>query len=389
MPGRWMPYHALFLTLIVVALPVNYWLRGNPFRFSVLLINVLLLAILAAAIWRRYASAFVFVSTVIASLTVIEVFFTVYEPTRTHFEGSYAAANYTTRDSPFGFGPNPGVFSSVKCRGDCATNKIYDVSYTIEAGGFRHTPQAQGAAKAGAVLFLGDSTTFGEGLNDDETLPHNFAKLRPDSAVFNLAFHGYGAHQVLRALETGHFDAYTGKKVDLIVFPTAPWQADRSACLPYYARFTPKYVVVGAEAVYAGRCPGDGVFTRVLYQSKTYGYFRERIPADLFRMDDKFELYLAIIKTTRRIAEEKYGARFVIGFLGSADSAFLGSRYSNERILQYFRENGIEFVDIALADRPEEMDPSLLIPGDGHPSARAQFLRAQLLVRFLDGGRGE
>lgn len=185
-------------------------------------------------------------------------------------------------------------------------------------------------------------------------------------------------------METGHFDAYTGKRVDLIVFPTTPWHAERSYCLNYFTRLTPKYIVMGDEAVYAGRCPEERSFTRFLHQSKAYEYFSQHIPADLFRPNEKFDLYLAIIKSARRIAAEKYGARFVIGFIRVGDAYFRGSRYGNEQILEYLRENGIEFVDITLSDEPEAIDPPLMIPGDGHPSARAQLLRAQILARSFD-----
>lgn len=383
MPKRWTPYHALFLAFIGLAPLINLALRGNSFRFAALLINVFALAVLAMMLLPKYAPALISASAGALSLAIIESFFVLHEPVPTRLEGG-VTDKYITRDTPLGYAPNPGVFSSRKCQGDCAVGRIYDVSYTIEEGGFRHTPQARDTVKATKVLFFGDSATFGEGLNDDETLPYYFASLRPDAAVFNFAFHGYGAHQVLRALETGHFDAYTGPAVDLIVLPTTPWHAERSYCLNYFTQLTPRYDVIADEAVYAGRCPEEGFVARFLHQSKTYEYFSQRIPWDFFRPDEKHKRYLAIIKRARRIATERYGARFVVGFIRVSDAYFRGSHYSNERILAYLKENGIETVDLTLSDDPEAIDPSLIISGDGHPSARAQFLRAEILARLLD-----
>lgn len=383
MRKRWAPLLPLILVLIAFAPLINLALRGNAFRLAASLADVFLVAVLAAMMLPKLAPAFVSASTVLLSLVVVESAFVIAAPTPTHLEGG-VTRGYITLDTPFGYAPNPGVFSSIKCEGDCAQHQIYNVSYTIEGGGFRHTPQEQGAGKAKTVLFVGDSATFGEGLNDDETLPYYFARLRPDAAVFNLAFHGYGAHQVLRALETGHFDGYTGTRVDLIVFPTTAWHAERSYCLPYFTRFTPKYDIVGDRAVYSGRCPDENFVTKFLHQSKAYEYFSQYIPSDIFHPNEKYKRYLAIIKSAQRLAKEKYGARFVIGFVRVGNSYFRGTRYGDERILSYFKENGIEALDITLSDDPEAIDPSLLIPGDGHPSARTQFLRAQILSRLLD-----
>jgi len=383
MRKRSAPYLALILGLIALAPLINLALKNNPFRFAASLADIFLVAVVAAVALPEFARAFVPASVVVLSLALIESVFALFEPTPAHIEGG-VTNGYVTLDTPLGYAPNPGVFSSIKCEGDCARHQIYNVSYTIEDGGFRHTPQGPGPGKTRTALFVGDSATFGEGLNDDETLPYYFAKLRPDAAVFNFAFHGYGAHQVLRALETGYFDRYTGGKVDLIVFPTTAWHAERSSCLPYYTRFTPKYGMVGDEAVYAGRCPDESVVTRLLHQSKAYEYFSQHIPSDLFHPNERYKRYLAIIKRAQRIAKEKYNARFVVGFVRVGNSYFRGTQYSDERILAYFKENGIETVDITLADDPDAIAPSLLISGDGHPSARAQFLRAQIIAPLLD-----
>jgi hypothetical protein len=53
---------------------------------------------------------------------------------------------------------------------------IFDVVYTISAHGFRVTPGAGGTSgSAGRVLFFGCSYTFGEGVEDDQTLPRTSA----------------------------------------------------------------------------------------------------------------------------------------------------------------------------------------------------------------------
>ena len=47
------------------------------------------------------------------------------------------------------------------------------------------------------ILFLGCSQTFGEGLNDNETLPHYFGnETNNHFQIKNFGFHGYGPHNI-------------------------------------------------------------------------------------------------------------------------------------------------------------------------------------------------
>lgn len=75
---------------------------------------------------------------------------------------------------------------------------------TILADGNRVTmPQiytALPAADAPTVLFLGDAYTFGEGLNDNETLPWKLRELLPTRRVLNFGVGGYGGCQTLMHL---------------------------------------------------------------------------------------------------------------------------------------------------------------------------------------------
>ena len=78
---------------------------------------------------------------------------------------------------------------------------IYDVIYNIDNLGNRKTPSPTkfNINKNQSVLFLGDSLTFGEGLNDNETLSFYFQSLT-NRASLNAGMHGYGGHQALMIL---------------------------------------------------------------------------------------------------------------------------------------------------------------------------------------------
>ncbi|MBL8111917.1 MAG: hypothetical protein JNK60_03460 [Acidobacteria bacterium] len=59
--------------------------------------------------------------------------------------------------------------------------------------GFRTVPGRPSSGRA--VVLLGDSCTFGLGVNDDESVPAALQKLRPDLRVVNAGVPGYSAFQ--------------------------------------------------------------------------------------------------------------------------------------------------------------------------------------------------
>lgn len=92
-------------------------------------------------------------------------------------------SNYSKKDEILGYAPVPSIQKNVKSmQGD---EVIYDVTYTINANGLRHTPSSDSSSKS-CLLFFGGSFTFGEGLNDNETLPYLMGKaLNEKYRIFN------------------------------------------------------------------------------------------------------------------------------------------------------------------------------------------------------------
>jgi lysophospholipase L1-like esterase len=82
---------------------------------------------------------------------------------------------------------------------DWARGHGFSATYTIDADGHRETPSP--AAPRGTVVFLGDSMTFGAGVNDDENYPYVLAaRYWTDLRVINAAVDGWGLTQCHLAL---------------------------------------------------------------------------------------------------------------------------------------------------------------------------------------------
>jgi hypothetical protein len=74
---------------------------------------------------------------------------------------------------------------------------VYDVGYTIDEFGRRIVPGQEHKKAKSFALFMGDSMTFGEGVNNNETIPYYFSKKVKNMKVYNLGFHGYSPADIL------------------------------------------------------------------------------------------------------------------------------------------------------------------------------------------------
>ncbi|OQY36439.1 MAG: hypothetical protein B6243_03195 [Anaerolineaceae bacterium 4572_5.2] len=123
-----------------------------------------------------------------------------------HQEGTYTQ-NFFQDDDLLGYIPVPNTrVNSIKKLGD---DLIYDVEYSIDQYSRREVPglefRVSGSETSNTkpetrnqfILFFGGSFIFGEGLNDDETLPAHVGRLAPRYRPYNYGLSGYGPQQML------------------------------------------------------------------------------------------------------------------------------------------------------------------------------------------------
>ncbi|MGH6831280.1 MAG: SGNH/GDSL hydrolase family protein, partial [Methylocella sp.] len=190
---------------------------------------------------------------------------------------------------------------------------IYVADYTIDANLLRQTASGE---KGPAIVFFGDSNTFGEGVNDAETLPQAFADvLDRKERILNLGFTGYGPQQFLRELETGLFDSLIGSRPRLFIFLTAAWHAERTACKASWTSHAPLYALENDQIVFKGDCnERPSLWLREwLENSASYRLMVEPIRHRLSH--DDVDLYIRIALAAVNLAKEKYGVGTLIPYL--------------------------------------------------------------------------
>ena len=179
--------------------------------------------------------------------------------------------------------------------------------------------------------------------------------LNPGDTVKNMAMSAWGLHQAYMLWQDFIWEEHA-----LVFVQTAPWHADRSACIPEFSAFSPRLELVDGALVRTGKCRvlfGVNLLDRILNKSRMIS--RAYLAPQLVYQDRKFELYLAIIKKMQRLARMRRQC-LVIAFNKALKSYFEGSSYSNERIVQLLREAEIDVVDVTLAARREDLRAFIL-----------------------------
>lgn len=92
------------------------------------------------------------------------------------------------------------------------------------------------------IVVVGDSFTFGEGVNDDETYPAQLEKIMPNTEVLNLGVHGYGLDQMSLRL---HLDGFTYHP-DIVIYAFIGGDIDRTA-LSFRDYMKPQYALVNGR----------------------------------------------------------------------------------------------------------------------------------------------
>lgn len=98
----------------------------------------------------------------------------------------------------------------------------FDVTYEIDGFGRRTTPVDSEEKRERFLIFFGCSNTFGEGVEQRETMPYFAGKRAPEYWPYNYGVHGYGPAQALDLVTTRNFVAEVKEKRGVAVFHFIP-----------------------------------------------------------------------------------------------------------------------------------------------------------------------
>jgi hypothetical protein len=349
--------------------------------FAIALFYLFVCLIVIALRLRRgrvivYNCAFVFLA-----LGIAELYFRVaptlrdkdYEVVLTDSSGK-TVPFYHAGDPDLGYANQPNIVVSANKRARDGSI-LYDVKYSIDARGLRKTLPTNN----NGVVFFGDSFVFGEGLNDEETMPQIYSSLSGQCAL-NFGVSGYGAHHMLRELEIGRLEALGVTRPQAIVYTILPhFHISRAAGLAPWDQKGPRYELIDGEAKYVGSFDETrSLLDRTMSNSAVDAAVLKKYPAAPDSEADR-QRFLAIILKARKIAQEKYHAPFLLLLW----NAFLQEnvRSNAEWLAQRLKENQLATLELSTVPGLENADS--YIPVDFHPNGNGNTLLAHAVISFL------
>lgn len=290
--------------------------------------------------------------------------------------GSCLKSGLSRHDRNLGYRILGGVNCDVTLK--IGEDTIYNVVYSSDKLRRRRTLPDNWQAKK-YLLFFGCSVAFGEGVNDNETIPSNFSAVRSDRHVYNYAFRGYGPQHMLALLESR--SVVTTEKTGDLAYIWIDSQMNRLkgslGICKTFGRWFPYYYLSRGKLKRNGSFESGRPITNwlfgVLEKSNIANKFHVDLPARGPTSSD-FKLLTEVFKKSLVIAQKDLGAKklYVIIYPGND----LG-----EKIKFAIRGNqGIEIIDFSRLFKP---NGELIIAGDGHPSSIANKILGERLAQSI------
>ena len=259
---------------------------------------------------------------------------------------------------------------------------IYDIAYQIDSHGYRETPKIPNATKFS--VFLGDSFTFGVGVESDETLPIQFHRRLPSFQPYNFGFLGYGTNDLLLRTMRENVQDIVKEKSGLILYIYNSSQISRFLGQATYAGFWGAhrpyfYKTANDEIAYGGSfaeaVPFWRFFSWAVFNTNFVRYFDLDWPVKITPPQAHF-FALAVKKLKNHYLSKLPGGRFILVISP-------GEKIFTKEILAELDKNEIDFIDYSDVDLPFYVWGQTKIPGDGHNTAEATSVFADQLAKDL------
>ncbi len=266
---------------------------------------------------------------------------------------------------------------------------LYDAHYSHDKNSRRVVPAAgESQDDKDIAVFFGDSFTYGEGVDDDETMPYFYSVASGKYQSFNYGFSGYGPQNMLAMLEN---DTYLAPVVDkisakgtnscpIVVYTFIDHHIMRalgSLSVMTYGQDLPYYQLKDNEVERTGSFSSDRPITskalRFLSHSKILKALHVEFP---IKIDDRsLNTTVKIISKSRDLASHKLRNSnfFVILYPGTTLAGLIRPK---------LEALNLNVLDYSGADTGFNMD-EMTIAIDRHPNGIGHRHIADLLARDI------
>jgi hypothetical protein len=381
----------LALVISVLSLKFPHTFFSAPYVLIVLLWFPLFLY--AGLLTKKSAirTILINIALIVLCLGLFETYFWLQPRPESHEDGvrttmvhsNPKAKTFTRADDILGYAPHKDNQTSVAKFWE--DEVIFDVTYTTGSDGLRLSPPWDNREDASSVLFFGCSITFGEGMEDDETMPYKVGiACGGQYRVYNFGFVGYGTHQMLSAIEHGLLDSIVRVKPVCAIYQAIPGHINRLLGLNPWGRRGPRYILgEGNRVKYAGffhEVNERNYILRKIENQMDKSHLYKRISRGINKInDDDIELFIRMVARSKQLLEKQYpGIQFHV-ILWDYKGRL------SDTIIEALKGEGINthLISNILPDFHQDQPKYRISPHDWHPNALAHELIAKYVAHRI------
>lgn len=296
------------------------------------------------------------------------------------YEGEYLSPEFSDYDPILGKRLLPNA--DALCRLKVNDETIWNVRYTTDEHGRRTTvvPDTQTASQF--AVFFGCSFLFGEGGNDAETIPSQFAAAAPQFRPYNYGVPGYGTQHMLAKLQSNSIRHEVAEKNGIAIYlyleeihePRAigGMQVTNSfgEHFPYY-----DFNADGELQRFGNFSTGRPVLTHMyglLGKSQFIKYMGLNFPQ---RRDEHFRIVARMIERSRELCQQQLNCNkfYVVCY---------PRKNAHGNLLPYLQTEEITVLDYSSLFDPN--GEGMFHKGDGHPTPLANHQLSRQLALDVD-----
>jgi hypothetical protein len=280
--------------------------------------------------------------------------------------------------------PKPGAVYESKVTEKITGKIIYDVHYSLDEYGRRITLQKNLPARNKHALFFGCSFTFGEGVNDDETLPAAFSRSATSYHTYNLGFSGAAPNGILERIRTTNFlDGVTEREgIGIYVFTTshverllgrmsliATWTDSQAYATENAAG------EIQVDGTFASRRPLMTMFYQLFWKTEFRKFFKFDWPK--YFTDEQLGFFARVVLALKNDYQKKFGPNefYVVIYPGQGTLAY--------EMRKQFDKVKIKYLDYSPLDLSTLTATPVQIQGEGHPNAEGYRITGDLVANDL------
>lgn len=301
------------------------------------------------------------------------------------FSGSFAHNKTVSgKKKLVGYGPiedSSFQVTSIRKNND---STIYNVTYSF-ANGRRVVPNNNDTSNNN-LFIVGCSHAFGDGLNDNQTLPYFINKhANQKYHIYNHAFSSYGTHQALKIVENkilSHANLSNAEN-NCVIYSFIPSHFERAAGYKIWNVHDPYYEVENNQLIYKGSFDENRLFKSNFLVKGTKKVWRSsQLYKSLFTPTVNQNDIIRVVQLIKQMSLllSKKNIRFIV-LLSQSDL-----EYDDEHILyEELKTYNIEhyFATSIIKDLEKNTEKYIII-GDGHPNEKYNDKIAAYLIQVLN-----